>query len=144
MSTRPSKPDFQCVLVVKKENVMKSVKIGILTGIIIFIISFFLFNRMESANLTYSIIVSLNFGIFLGISTHSILINKLKQSGDIVAGIYTGLITAIILFAVLFGVELCGEFSATELLKLKFLVISTGYMSLSYGFLFKYIEKRKN
>lgn len=123
---------------------MKNVRIGVLTGIIVFIVSLFLFNKIEDDNLTYSITISLNFGIFLGISTHSVLVNKLKQTGDIVTGLYSGLITAIILFAVIFGVELCGNFSATELLKLKFLVISTGYMSLSYGFLFKYIEKRKN
>ena len=123
---------------------MSNVVKGIIVGIISFILSFLIFQKMNFNSIQYVFLISFNFSLIGGLFFYELLHYSIKKDGvDIKAGLFSGIVTAIILYSVIFGVELCGDFSSNELMKIKFLVLSIGYLGLGLGFLLKHLYKNE-
>ena len=130
---------------------MKKILISIFSGLCILLLSFFLLSRIEDTSFVFGLFVSINFGIFSGIMINIIFeeikskkddkyLNKRYKQRNIILQLITILIIST---TANIGINLSGDYSHNEILRLMMLVFSIGYVGYSLGYLTKYIANDK-
>jgi len=125
-------------------DILKSILIGALTSGL----SIFLLNKLESASVFYIILLSFNFGLLAGLMAYDIIRNIKKNKGistqrNPKESLLNGISVGVIVFIASFGVQALGDFPPDEIFKLKFLVLSTGFVGFGLGNLYKYLPANK-